>query len=141
MFEGYISHHEGLNEGISSSDKSDSVLKIPPNSFMIFMQQMQASIAEQSPNQNENQIQRTIGKMWMLLPEDIKEDYRNQSKALREKFRQENPDFIDRPKKKKQSQYLNEKYPQPIRIRVVFSDNEELMSNSAANDNVLGLPL
>ena len=104
--------------------ENDHKLKYPPNAFMIFLNQMNGNISNQSPSLTENEIFRTIGRMWFVLPEDIKDNYRLQSKELRDNFKKLNPDYLEK-NRKKRNLNINERIPIPIKLRVILDDEQK----------------
>jgi hypothetical protein len=103
----------------------DEAAKRPPNAFILFCRTIQPSLRAENPDLSDIEIYRLIGKMWQLAEDSMRGFYREQAKTLSDAYRASHPEY-DAEKRKKPLPTSATKAPEPIRLKVVFVDDEML---------------
>ena len=111
-----------------------STSRVPPNAFSIFLQEEFKTYQERNPTLSEKDIKRELGKFWLASNDDYKEKYREHARALRDKFKQDNPGFVEKPLKKKTSGPLD-RYPKPANVKVIIDQTLMLKEESINEQN------
>uniref|UniRef100_A0A667Z0C8 Transcription factor SOX-30 n=1 Tax=Myripristis murdjan TaxID=586833 RepID=A0A667Z0C8_9TELE len=95
-----------LVDGLSSVDKNGSI-KRPMNAFMLWSRIHRSSVSQANPTANNADISVQLGYEWSLLSEEQKQPYCDMAYKLKDMHRQQFPDWIYKPQKKKSNESLS----------------------------------
>ncbi|KAF7729445.1 hypothetical protein EC973_004425 [Apophysomyces ossiformis] len=74
---------------------------MPPNAFILFSRDAQKDIRKEFPEYSLKDINTVVTAKWRELSEEKKQEYRDTAAANRQKFAEENPEFVKQWKRKK----------------------------------------
>ena len=98
-------------------------LKRPPNAYNLFFMEQQAKVKLENPSLSGNQVSQELGRRWKEMSEESKKPYIDRANDIRDRFKQENPDYHYEKKKAKKhkctTQTINDN--NDSRISDVFS--------------------
>lgn len=105
----------------------DEEKRRPPNAFILFDRAMRQAMAIQNPELTTEEINRSMGSLWQLTDEQVRNVYRQQAQELKELWHQLHPGEVIEMRKKRIS-VSQAKTPEPIRIRVILDAGSPLAS-------------
>lgn len=97
----------------------DEEKRRPPNAFILFDRAMRQAMAIQNPDLTPEEINRSMGSLWQLTDETVRNIYRQQAQELKELWHQLHPGEVVEVRKKRTTS-SQAKMPEPIRIRVIL---------------------
>jgi hypothetical protein len=108
--------------------------RVPPNAFGIFLHEEFKNCQERNPTLPEKDIKRELGRFWLTSNDEFKEKYREHARMIRDKFKQDNPGFVEKPTKRKIAISL-ERYPRPANIKVIIDQEAAIKSVAISDQN------
>ena len=68
-------------------------LKRPPNAYNLFFMEQQTKVKLENPSLSGNQVSQELGHRWKEMSEESKKPYIDRANDIRDRFKQENPDY------------------------------------------------
>lgn len=68
-------------------------LKRPPNAYNLFFMEQQSKVKTENPSLSGNQVSQELGRRWKEMNDESRKPYIDRANDIRDRFKQENPDY------------------------------------------------
>lgn len=85
----------------TDKSKENENNKRPPNAYLLFCQAKRPELIEKCPNQDAIARNQILSQMWKQMSEEEKQPYQEKAHELHTQFKEANPEFKYKQKKKK----------------------------------------
>ncbi|OHT08323.1 HMG box family protein [Tritrichomonas foetus] len=131
---------------IESTQKTEKP-KRPPNAYNLFFMENQATLKSENILLSGNQVSQELGKRWKEMNEEQRRPYIERAAAIREKFKQENPDYhyekkadkkkLKRPRNLERNTIMNENTDSHFTFDVLSFVMSSMISQSVFQNKAL----
>merc|ERR1711862_84391 len=120
----------------------NNTMQKPVNSFLLFCKEHRSTVQTENPGYSNADVTSHLGKMWRSMRKEQKEKYVQRSRAISQKFKKENPRYIENQKNLNNINFLlkfNHKVQLKLSERNHLLDKHLLHINKTHNQHLYQL--